>query len=296
MTTYGWLTLLSLVVLLAISTPLLGNYMAKVYGNEAAPGDHFFLPIERFVYRVCRIDPESEQRWRTYILSLLVFTLAGMILTYVILRIQEHLPANPDKLPAVSPGLAFNTAVSFGTNTNWTNYTGEATISQLSQMIGLVWHQFISAAVGMALAAAFIRGILRRRRNTLGNFWVDTVRSTTRVLIPLSFVFAIVLMSQGVIQNFHATTAVTTVAAQATHNTKAARSTSTWSLCSRPRKASGGRSPRPEDRSRAGPRTRTSRRRSTSGRSWCSTARRSVPRTPGCCRRSSPSCVRLKRR
>ena len=222
MTGYGWLTLLFMGALLALGTPLLGNYMAKVYGNQAAPGDRFFLPIERFVYRVCRIDPESEQRWRTYVLSLLVFTLFGMILTYVILRIQQALPGNPDKLPAVSPGLAFNTAVSFGTNTNWTNYTGEATMSQLSQTIGLVWHQFISAAVGMALAAAFIRGIMRRRRNTLGNFWVDTVRSTTRILIPLSFVFAIVLMSQGVIQNFHASTAVTTVAAQATHNTKAA--------------------------------------------------------------------------
>jgi K+-transporting ATPase ATPase A chain len=140
MTTYGWLTLAFLAVLLAISTPLLGNYMAKVYGNQAAPGDRFFLPIERFVYRFCRIDPESEQRWRTYVMSLLVFTLFGMLmlLTYVILRIQQVLPGNPDKLPAVSPGLAFNTAVSFGTNTNWTNYTGEATMSQLSQIIGLV--------------------------------------------------------------------------------------------------------------------------------------------------------------
>ena len=222
MTGYGWLTLLSFGVLLAISTPLLGNYMAKVYGNRAAPGDRFFLPIENFVYRVCRIDPESEQRWRTYVMSLLVFTLFGMVFTYVILRIQYALRVIRTIFLAVSPALAFNTAVSFGTNTNWTNYTGEATMSQLSQIIGLVWHQFISAAVGMALAAAFIRAIIRRRRNTLGNFWVDTVRSTTRVLIPLSFVFAIVLMSQGVIDNFHASTAVTTVAAQATHNTKSA--------------------------------------------------------------------------
>ena len=222
MTTDGWLTLLFLGALLALSTPLLGNYMAKVYNNGAAPGDRFFVPIEHFVYRVCRIDPESEQRWRTYVTSLLVFTLFGMLLTYVILRIQQHLPGNPDNLPAVTPGLAFNTAVSFGTNTNWTNYTGEATMSQLSQIIGLVWHQFISAAVGMALAAAFIRALVRRRGKTLGNFWVDTVRSTTRILIPITFVFAIVLLSQGVIDNFHASTTVTTVAAQATHNTKAA--------------------------------------------------------------------------
>ncbi|HYB28157.1 MAG TPA: potassium-transporting ATPase subunit KdpA [Solirubrobacteraceae bacterium] len=222
MTSYGWLTLLFLGALLALSTPLLGNYMAKVYSNGPAPGDRFFLPVERFVYRVCRIDPESEQRWRTYVTSLLIFTLFGMLLTYVILRIQQILPGNPDNLPAVTPGLAFNTAVSFGTNTNWTNYTGEATMSQLSQIIGLVWHQFISAAVGMALAAAFIRAIARRRGRTLGNFWADTVRSTTRILIPLSFVFAIVLMSQGVIDNFHASTTVTTVAAQATHSKAAA--------------------------------------------------------------------------
>jgi potassium-transporting ATPase potassium-binding subunit len=222
MTSDGWLTIVLFVVLLGISTPLLGNYMAKVYGDGAAPGDRFFLPIENFVYRACRIDPKSEQRWRTYVIALLVFTLFGMVFTYVVLRIQYALPGNPDNLPAVTPGLAFNTAISFGTNTNWTNYTGEATMSQLSQIVGLVWHQFISAAVGMALAAAFIRGLIRRRRNTLGNFWVDTIRSTTRILLPLSLVFAIVLLSQGVIDNFHASTTVTTVAAQATHSHNAA--------------------------------------------------------------------------
>lgn len=222
MTGYGWLTLVALGALLVVSTPLLGAYMAKVYGGGKAPGDRFFLPIERFVYRVCRIDPESEQRWSTYVLSLLAFTLFGILLTYLILRIQQHLPGNPDKLADVSPGLAFDTAVSFGTNTNWQNYTGEATMSQLSQMFGLVWHQFISAAVGMALAAAFIRALVRRRRNTLGNFWADTVRSTTRILIPITFVFAIFFMSQGVIDNFHASKAVTTVAAQATHSKSAA--------------------------------------------------------------------------
>jgi potassium-transporting ATPase potassium-binding subunit len=216
MTADGWLTLIFFAILLAISTPLLGNYMAKVYGNKAAPGDRVFLPIERFVYRLCRIDPDSEQRWSTYVISLLAFTLFGILLTYVILRIQASLPGNPDKLPDVSPALAFNTAISFGTNTNWQNYTGEATMSQLSQMFGLVWHQFISAAVGMALAAAFIRALARRRRNTLGNFWVDTIRSTTRILIPITFVFAIFFMSQGVIDNLHASQAVHTLAAQTT--------------------------------------------------------------------------------
>ena len=163
---------------------------------------------------MCGIDPEGEQRWSVYILSLLVFTLVGIVFTYVILRIQTHLPLNPDHQKAVSPGLSFNTAISFGTNTNWQNYSGESTLSHLSQMLGLVWHQFISAAVGMALAVAFMRGLIRRRRTTLGSFWVDTIRSTTRVLIPLSFVFAIVFMTQGAIQNFHPSTTATTVAVQ----------------------------------------------------------------------------------
>jgi potassium-transporting ATPase potassium-binding subunit len=218
----SWLEVLFLFVLLAISTPLLGNWMAKVYSDGPAPGDRFFLPIERFTYKVCRIDPKSEQRWRSYVMSLLAYTLVGGLLTYGVLRLQAHLPGNPNGYPNVPPGLSFNTAISFMTNTNWQNYSGENTMSVLSQMLGLVWHQFISAAVGMALAAAFIRALVRKRRNTLGNFWVDTVRSATRVLIPISFVFAIILMSQGVIQNFQANTTVTTVAAQATHSHSAA--------------------------------------------------------------------------
>jgi potassium-transporting ATPase potassium-binding subunit len=217
MSLQSWLEILFFFVLLAISTPLLGSYMAKVYSNEKAPGDRFFLPVERFCYRVCRIDPASEQRWRSYVMSLLAFTLVGGLFTYAILRLQAHLPGNPNGYAGVPAGLSFNTAISFMTNTNWQNYTGEATLSQLSQMLGLVWHQFISAAVGMALAAAFIRCLIRKRTNTVGNFWVDTIRSTTRILIPISFVFAIILMSQGVIQNFQANTTATTLAAQATH-------------------------------------------------------------------------------
>ncbi|HXX88725.1 MAG TPA: potassium-transporting ATPase subunit KdpA [Acidimicrobiales bacterium] len=222
MSASSWGEIIVFIALLAISTPLLGNYMAKIYKMEKAPGDRFFLPVERFVYRVCRIDPESEQRWRNYVLSLIAFTFVTGILTYVILRVQGHLPGNPDHLPGASQGLSFNTAISFMTNTNWQNYAGESTMSQLSQMLGLVMHQFVSAAVGMALAAAFIRALIRKRQTTLGNFWVDTVRSTTRILLPLSFVFAVVFMSQGVIQNFHSSTNVTTVAAVATHDTKTA--------------------------------------------------------------------------
>ncbi len=214
----SWAEILFFLALLVISTPLLGSYMAKVYSNEKAPGDRFFLPIERACYKACRIDPNSEQRWRSYIMSMLAYTLVGGLLTYGVLRLQGHLPGNPNGLPAVPAGTSFNTAISFMTNTNWTNYTGEATMSELSQMLGLVWHQFISAAVGMALAAGFIRCLVRRRATTIGNFWVDTIRSSTRILIPLAFVFAIVMVSQGVIQNFSANTALTTVAAQATHS------------------------------------------------------------------------------
>jgi potassium-transporting ATPase potassium-binding subunit len=222
MSGYSWLELLFLFVLLAISTPLLGSYMAKVYGGGKAPLDRFFLPVERFVYKVCRIDPDSEQRWRSYVMSALLYTLVGGLLTYGVLRLQQHLPGNPDGYPGVPAGVSFNTTISFMTNTNWQNYAGESTLSQFSQEFGLVWHQFISAAVGMALAAAFIRALIRHRRNTLGNFWVDTIRSCTRILIPISFVSAIVLMSQGVIQNLNAQTTLTTVAAQATHSSSPA--------------------------------------------------------------------------
>ena len=218
MSAASWLEIALLVVLLVISTPLLGSYLAKIYGGKKAPGDRFFLPIERFIYRVCRIDADHEQRWTRYVGSMMIFTVVGMLLTYVVLRLQQYLPFNPDHMKNVSPGLAFNTAVSFGTNTNWQNYAGESTLSQLSQMFGLVWHQFFSAAVAMALCAAFIRGLMRRNHSTLGNFWVDTVRSVVRVLIPIACVFSIVFMSQGVIQNFHAEKTVVTLAGQATHN------------------------------------------------------------------------------
>jgi K+-transporting ATPase ATPase A chain len=215
MTTAGWLQFAFVIVLLAISTPLLGRYMAKVYGEEKkAPGDRFFLPVERSIYRVCGVDPESEQRWTTYALSLLGFSLASLIVLYLQLRIQGHLPLNPDNLGFVRPDLAFNTSVSFLTNTNWQNYSGETTMTQLSQMAGLAFHNFVSAACGAAIAVALIRGLVRRRTHTLGNFWVDLVRTTTRILLPFAFVFAVFLVSQGAIQNFHANKTVATVTGQ----------------------------------------------------------------------------------
>lgn len=185
MSASSWLEIPFFLVLLAISTPLLGNYMAAIYSNGKAPGDRVFLPIERFCYRACRVDPGSEQRWRTYVMSLLAYTLVSGVLTYAVLRLQAHLPGNPNHFGNVAPGLSFNTAISFMTNTNWQNYAGESTMSELSQMFGLVLHQFISAAVGMALAAAFIRALIRRRQTTLGNFWVDTVRTIVRRSLAL---------------------------------------------------------------------------------------------------------------
>ena len=214
MSTANWLQLVAFIALCVISTPLLGNYMWKVYRGGKAPGDRLFVPLEQAIYRACGIDPDGEQRWNLYALSLLAFSLAGVLLSYLFLRLQGHLPFNPDHMKGVSPALSFNTAISFLTNTNWQSYGGESTMSHLSQMFALVVQQFLSAAVGMAVAVAFIRALVRRRSTTMGSFWVDTVRSTTRVLLPISFVFAFVFMSQGVIQNFHASTTVNTVATQ----------------------------------------------------------------------------------
>ena len=211
MTAAAWAQLLVLIALLAISTPLLGNYLAKVYGGKRAPGDRVFRPVERVIYRVCGVDPDSEQRWQTYAMSLLAFSFASVLILYAQLRLQGHLPFNPDGQKGVKPTLSFNTAVSFLTNTNWQNYSGESTMSHLTQMAGLAMHNFVSAAVGAAVAVALIRGLTRRRATTIGNFWVDLTRTTTRLFLPLSFAFAMVLVSQGVVQNFHATRTVQTV-------------------------------------------------------------------------------------
>ena len=215
----SWLQLLALLVLLAISTPLIGTYMAKVYattdnGPGPAPGDRVFHPIERVIYRVCGVDEKSEQRWTTYAISLLAFSFASVVILYAQLRLQGHLPLNPDHLGSVGPALSLNTSVSFLTNTNWQNYVGESTMSYLSQMAGLAMHNFVSAAAGASVVVALIRGISRRRSNTLGNFWVDLTRTTVRVLLPLAIVFTLVFVSQGVVQNFHASRTVTTVSGQ----------------------------------------------------------------------------------
>jgi K+-transporting ATPase ATPase A chain len=203
-----------LVALLVISTPLLGSYMAKVFQNKKAPGDRFFLPVERLIYKVTGVDPESEQRWTIYAVSVLAFSLVSVLVLYGMQRLQAHLPLNPDHLSTVSAPLSFNTAASFLTNTNWQNYAGEDTMSQFTQMAGLVVQNFVSAAVGIAVAVAFIRGLTRNRSNTLGNFWADLTRITVRVLIPIAAIAAIILIAQGAEQNLHATHMITTVTGQ----------------------------------------------------------------------------------
>ena len=182
MTTAGWIQLLVFLGLILVVTPLLGGYMAKVWRGGKAPGDRVFTPIERGIYRVCGIDPESEQRWTTYTFSLLAFSAISLLFVYGFQRLQSHLPFNPDHLAAVHPDLAWNTAASFITNTNWQSYGGESTMSHLTQMAGLAVQNFASAAAGLAVMVALIRGLTRRRKNTIGNFWVDLIRTTLRIL------------------------------------------------------------------------------------------------------------------
>jgi K+-transporting ATPase ATPase A chain len=203
-----------LVVLLAISTPLLGSYMATVFSNKKAPGDRVLLPVERLVYRITGVNAEGEQRWTVYAISVLAFSMVSMLVLYGIQRLQTFLPVNPDHLSTVSPGISFNTAASFLTNTNWQNYAGEDTMSQFTQMAGLVTEMFTSAAAGIAVAVALIRGLTRNRSNTLGNFWVDLVRIITRVLFPISVIAAIIFIAQGAEQSLHAAHLVTGLTGQ----------------------------------------------------------------------------------
>ncbi len=211
MTSYAWLQLGVLVAILLVTTRVLGAYIAGVFGGGKAMGDRVFLPVERALYRVCGVDPTREQTWPVYAFALLAFSMVSVLGLYLLQRIQGYLPLNPTDAKAVPPALAFNTAVSFVTNTNWQNYGGELTMSHLTQMAGLTVQNFVSAAVGLAVAVALIRGFVRRRSATIGNFWVDLTRGTIRVLLPLSIVIAIVLASQGVVQNLHGFTHATTV-------------------------------------------------------------------------------------
>jgi len=191
-------------LILAVAKPL-GVYMARLFTREKA------YAIERAIYRLGGIDETKEQSWSAYTIAMLVFSAVTLLLTYAIERLQHLLPLNPDKLGAVAPDLAWNTAVSFTTNTNWQAYSGESTMSHLTQMAGLTLHNFVSAAVGIVLAVAIIRGVARASAKTIGNFWVDLTRCTLWLLLPLCLIAAIALVSQGVIQNFHPTQSITTV-------------------------------------------------------------------------------------
>ena len=204
--------LVILIVALAVAIPLLGGYMARVFGGGSAPLDRVFAPLENLIYRICGIDPKGEQRWRTYALSLLAFSGVSVLVLYAIQRIQQHLPLDPSHAGAVPAPLAFNTAVSFLTNTNWQNYSGETAMSVLTQMIGLTVQNFVSAAVGIAVAVVLMRGLIRRRSSTVGSFWVDLVRTVTRILLPISIVAALILVSMGVIQDLTAPVTVHTLA------------------------------------------------------------------------------------
>jgi K+-transporting ATPase ATPase A chain len=197
-------------VLLALTKPL-GAFMAKVFAGERTFLHPVLRPLEVGLYKVCGIDENGEQHWTVYAGAMLAFSLAGILFSYVLLRVQQWLPLNPQGLPNVGPDLSFNTAVSFGTNTNWQSYVPETTMSYISQMIALATHNFWSAASGIAVAIAFARGFARHSVKTLGSFWVDFTRSTVYVLLPLSVVGALLLVSQGAIQNFHPYTKATTV-------------------------------------------------------------------------------------
>jgi K+-transporting ATPase ATPase A chain len=202
MTTNGWMQIAVFLALILTITKPLGVFMARVFSGEKTFLDFALRPLERLLYRVTGVDETREMRWTEYATTMLLFSGASMLLLYLIERAQHLLPwLNPQKFAAVPPTLAFNTAASFTTNTNWQNYSGEATMSYLTQMAGLAYHNFTSAAVGIALAIAFIRGIARKEKETIGNFWVDMTRSTLWVLLPACIVYALLLVSQGVVQN-----------------------------------------------------------------------------------------------
>jgi K+-transporting ATPase ATPase A chain len=202
MTPNGWFQILFFLLLILAITKPMGIFMARVFSREKTFLDPVLRPVERLVYRLSGVDESHEMRWTEYAGSMLLFSVASMLLLYLIERVQLHLPFNPQKFTAVLPEhLAWNTAASFTTNTNWQAYSGESTMSYFTQMAGLAYHNFISAATGIALAIAFIRGIARRQMQTIGNFWVDMVRSCLWVLLPFSIVGALLLVSQGVVQN-----------------------------------------------------------------------------------------------
>src|SRR5438093_2487472 len=211
MTANGWLQIgIFLALVLAVTKPL-GIFMSRVFNREHTFLDWALRPVERLLYRLTGVDEHHEMRWTEYAFAMLLFSAVSMVVLYVQQRVQGLLPLNPQKLGAVPPDLAFNTAASFTTNTNWQAYVPETTMSYLTQMAGLAYHNFASAAVGIALAIAFIRGIAQKERDSIGNFWVDLVRCTLWVLLPFCVAGTLLLVSQGVVQNLRPYDTVTPI-------------------------------------------------------------------------------------
>jgi K+-transporting ATPase ATPase A chain len=188
--------------ILILSAKPLGTYIARIFEGKPVGLNKWFLPLERLIYRLCGINPEEEMTWKTYTFAMMAFNIIGLLTVYLLQRFQHFLPLNPMRMPAVSPDSAFNTAVSFATNTNWQGYAGETTMSYLTQMLGLTVQNFVSAATGIAILIALIRGFIRREANDIGNFWVDLVRSTLYILLPLAILLSVILVWQGVVQTF----------------------------------------------------------------------------------------------
>lgn len=201
MTLNGWLQIALFIATVLLLAKPMGSYMTAVFERRKTFFDPVLGPIERLLYRISGINADEEMRWTQYAVAMLVFSAATLVLTYVVERLQAFLPWNPQHLPGVESSLALNTAISFTTNTNWQAYSPESTMSYLTQMLGLATHNFWSAAVGLALAIAFVRGIARREMKTIGNFWVDLTRGTLWILLPISILFSFALVSQGVVQN-----------------------------------------------------------------------------------------------
>jgi K+-transporting ATPase ATPase A chain len=211
MTAIGWLQAIVFFLLVLAVTKPVGTYMARVFAGERTWLTPIFVPLERIIYRLCGVRVDEEMAWYVYALSMLAFSLVGLAYLYVLLRTQKWLPFNPQHIDNMTPDLAWNTAVSFTTNTNWQFYSGETAMSYLSQMAGLAWHNFVSAAAGIAIAVAVVRGLVRTNVKTLGNFWVDLTRCSLYVLLPISIVVGILFVSQGIPQNLHAYQAVKSV-------------------------------------------------------------------------------------
>ena len=211
MTLNGWLQILFFLLAVFLVTPPLGSFMARVFTRQWTWLDPVMRPVERFIYRTTGVNEMHEMRWTEYAVAVLLFSVVSMLVLYAMQRLQASLPWNPQGLAGVAPDLAFNTAASFTTNTNWQAYGGESTMSYLTQMAGLAYHNFVSAAVGIAIAIAFIRGVAQKQKDTLGNFWVDMVRATLWVLLPIAVVGAVFLVSQGVVQNLKPYDVVQTV-------------------------------------------------------------------------------------